>query len=142
MAHCGAAAMAAMMLAACAISSHQLIGTPRPPLSADQVQLYTETPARRFEQIAVLRASSKRAFALSYEAKAEVVVQRLKEEAAKVGANGVLLRGISDEPGASVGTNVGTNYEGPRGTIDVGVGTSTMLMSRYGSAIAIYVAPD
>jgi hypothetical protein len=53
----------------------------------------------------------------------------------------VLLEGISDEPGAAIGTDVGHSYEGPRGTIDLGVGVSTLTLQRYGRAIAIYL-PD
>jgi hypothetical protein len=125
-------------LAAC-VSSHQLIGAARAPIPADRVQLYTEAPLRPYERIAVVSASSKRSFSFTFEGKAEVVVRRLKEEAGKLGANGVLLEGITDESGGAVGADVGTAYEGPRGTIDVGVGASTLMLQRYGRAIAIYL---
>ena len=125
-------------LAAC-VSSHQLIGTARAPIPADQVQLYTETPLRPYERIAVVSASSKRSWSFTFEGKAQVVVRRLKEEAGKLGANGVLLEGISEESGAAIGTDIGRSYEGPRGTIDVGVGVSTLTLQRYGRAIAIYL---
>jgi hypothetical protein len=125
-------------LAAC-VSSHQLIGTAREPVSADRVQLYTEAPHRPYERVAEVRASSKRSWSFTFEGKAEVVVRRLKEEAGKLGANGVLLEGISDDPGAAIGADVGTGYEGPRGTIDVGVGASTLMLQRYGRGIAIYL---
>jgi hypothetical protein len=115
---------------------------PRAATSPDQVQLYTETPSRPFLRIALVSASSRRSWSFSYEGKAEAVIRRLKVEAAKVGANGVLLQGISEESGGAVGTEVGTNYEGPRGTIDVGVGATTFLTSRHGSGVAIYIAPD
>jgi hypothetical protein len=128
-------------MAACA-SSHQLIGSTRPPISPDQVQLYLEAPAQPYAQIAVLNASSKRSFAFTSLGKGDVVVRRLKEEAAKLGANGVLLQGITDESNGSIGTDVGTNYEGARGTIDVGVGASSLMLQRYGRGIAIYVAPQ
>ena len=87
-------------LVACVSSSHQLIGTVRAPVPADEVQLYTETPLRPYERIALVSASSKRSMSFTFEGKAEVVVRRLKEEAGKLGANGVLLEGISDESGA------------------------------------------
>jgi hypothetical protein len=125
-------------LAAC-VSSHQLIGAARAPIPADQVQLYTETPLRPYERIAVVSASSKRSWSFTFEGKALVVVRRLKEEAGKLGANGVLLEGITDESGAAIGTDIGRSYQGPRGTIDVGVGVSTLTLQRYGRAIAIYL---
>ena len=133
-----AAMMSSVCLAAC-VSSHQLIGTARVPVSADRVQLYTEAPPRPYERIAVVSASSKRSWSFTFEGKAEVVVRRLKEEAGKLGANGVLLEGISDEAGAAIGADVGSAYEGPRGTIDLGVGASTLTLQRYGRAIAIYL---
>jgi hypothetical protein len=135
---CAAVMTPCFCLAAC-VSSHQLIGTAREPISADRVQLYTEAPPRPYVRIAVVNASSKRSWSFTFEGKAEVVVRRLKEEAGKLGANGVLLEGISDESGAAVGAAVGSAYEGPRGTIDVGVGASTLLLQRYGRGIAIYL---
>ena len=125
-------------LAAC-VSSHQLIGTAREPIPTDLVQLYTEAPLRPYERIAVVSASSERSWSFTLEGKAEVVVRRLKEEAGKLGANGVLLDGISEESGPAIGADVGTGYEGPRGTINVGVGASTLMTQRYGRGIAIYV---
>ena len=133
-----AAMMSWVCLAAC-VSSHQLIGTARVPVSADRVQLYTEAPLRPYERIAVVSASSKRSWSFTFEGKAEVVVRRLKEEAGKLGANGVLLEDISEQPGVAVGADVGTGYEGARGTIDVGIGASTLLSQRYGRGIAIYL---
>jgi hypothetical protein len=130
-----------LVLAAC-VSSHELIGNARAPISPDRVQLYLEAPAQPYERIAVLTASSKRSFSFSSQGKADAVVRRLKEEAAKLGANGVLLQSISDESGASIGTAVGTGYEGPRGTIDLGFGASTLMLQRYGRGIAIYLDSD
>jgi hypothetical protein len=128
-------------LAAC-VSSHRLIGTARAPVPADQVQLFTETPSRPYERIALVSASSKRSFAFSFQGKAEVVVRRLKEEAGRLGANGVLLEGIGEKAGMAVGTDLGTYYEGPRGTVDVGVGASALLGERYGSGVAIYLPSE
>jgi len=125
-------------LAAC-VSSHQLIGSAREPISADRVRLYTEAPLRPYERIAVVSASSKRSWSFTLEGKAEVVVRRLKEEAGRLGANGVLLEGISEESGPTIGAAAGTGYEGPRGTINVGVGAATLMTQRYGSGIAIYL---
>ena len=112
------------------------------PVPADQVQLYTEAPHRPYERIAIVSASSKRSLSFSFEGKAEVVVRRLKEEAGKLGANGVLLEEISDESGAAIGADVGTLVRGParhhrcrRQRLDA------HCCKRYGRAIAIYL-PD
>ena len=129
-----------LVLTGCA-SSYQLIGRTRPPLVPEQVQLYLEPPKRQYEQIAIIKTSSKRSFAFTSQGKAEVVVKRLKLQAAKLGANGVLLKQITDESEESVAAGAGTSYEGPRGTVDVGVSASMLLMKRYGHAIAIYLPP-
>ncbi len=136
-----AALIAATLGVAACVSSRQLIGDARPPLPPERVQLYLEAPARPYERIAVLTASSKWSFSFSSQGKGDAVIRRLKQEAAKLGANGVLLQGISDEPGASVGTALGTGYEGPRGTVDLAFGASTLMLQRYGRGIAVWIPP-
>jgi hypothetical protein len=128
-------------LAGCA-SSYQLIGQARPPIRPDQVKLYLEPPKREYQQIAIIKTSSKRSFSFTSQGKAEVVVKRLKAQAAKLGANGVLLKQITDEPDETLSAGVGSSYEGARGTVDVGASASALLMKRYGHAIAIYLAAD
>ncbi|HTB28281.1 MAG TPA: hypothetical protein VK715_04945 [Steroidobacteraceae bacterium] len=137
--------MAASNLAGCISSrdlkSHELLGGARPALPADSVQLYLEPPSRRYVEIAVLHSSSRRSWSFTAQSKADVVVRRLKEEAASLGANGVLLQEIADRPGTAVDTDLGANYMGPRGTVDLGIGVSAVTLQRYGSAIAIYLPP-
>jgi hypothetical protein len=137
----GAALAPWFCLAACVSSHHELVGTARAPIPADQVQLFTEVPSRPYERIALVSASSKRSFSFSFEGKAEVVVRRLKEEAGRLGANGVLLEGISEESGGAIGADLGTHQESARGTIDVGVGATTLLLERSGRGVAIYLPP-
>jgi hypothetical protein len=43
-------------------------------------------------------------FAVTAQGKTNVVMDRLKAEAAKLGANGILLEGVGDQAGGSVGT--------------------------------------
>lgn len=139
---CAGALALTLLVAGCA-SSYELIGKVRPPIPPGQVQLYLEPPKREYQQIAIIKTSSKRSFSFSSQGKAEVVVKRLKAQAAKLGANGVLLKQITDEPDdAVVVAGAGTSYEGPRGTIDLGVSASALLMKRYGHAIAIYLPAD
>lgn len=123
------------------LRSHELIGGARPPIAPDAVQLYLEPPSRQFEQIAILYSSSRRSWSFTSQAKADVVVRRLKEEAASLGANGVMLREITYQPGTAIDAGAGTNYLGPRGTVDLGIGVSTFTVRRYGRAIAIYLPP-
>jgi hypothetical protein len=137
--------MAAGIMTGCVTShdlrSHELIGNARAPIAPDSVQLFLEPPARRYEPIAVLRSSSRRSWSFTSQSKADVVVRRLKEEAASLGANGLLLDEIVQRPGANVGARVGTNYVGSRGTAEFGVGIAMPTEQRYGSGIAIYLPP-
>jgi hypothetical protein len=130
-----------LLLTACVTTSHVLLGQARAPIRPDEVQLYLEPPAKAYEKIAALDTSSKRSWSFSSQGQADVVIRRLKEEAAKLGANGVLLQGITDEPGTTVATGVGTQFYSARGTIDLGLSGSGILSNRFGRGIAIYLDP-
>jgi len=129
---------AAAMSTAC-VTSHVLVGQARTPILPSQVQLYLEPPAGKYEQIAVLDTSSKHSFSFTAQGKTEVVIRRLKEEAAKLGANGILLQEIADQPVGSVGTGVGTDFTGAHGSISLGLSGSGLLLQKFGSGIAIYL---
>src|ERR1700678_4608510 len=93
-----AACMLIAVLAGCASSSQVvLVGAARPAISPDQVKIYLEPPDTTYEQIANLAASSEGSFAITAAGKMDKVVERLKRQAAKLGANGLLLHGIGDQ---------------------------------------------
>ena len=131
-------AIALCGLAACA-TSHVMIGKARPPISPDSVQLYTRPPDRPYEEVARIETSSQGAFAFGSQAKTDAVIHRLKAEAAKLGANGVLLEGMGDQPSGSVGTGGGsTSYSG-RSAVGGGIGINVGLTRKVGGGLAIYV---
>jgi hypothetical protein len=134
-------AAAALLLAGC-VTSHVLVGKARAPIPPDQVQLFLEPPKIPYEQIAVLNTSSKHSLTFTAQGKSEVVIKRLKEEAATLGANGLLLQEITDEPMGSFDTGVGTEFSGARGTVDLGIGGSALMLQKFGRAIAIYLEPS
>jgi hypothetical protein len=72
------------------VTSHVMVGQARPPISPDLVQIYLHPPANKYVEIALLDTSSKGAFASSAQGKTDAVMERLKGEAAKLGANGIL----------------------------------------------------
>ena len=133
-------AAAATLLTACATSSHVLTGTVRPPISPDQVKVYTQPPPV-FEEIARLDSSSGGSFSFGAQAKTDKVIERLKKEAAKLGANGVLLQGISDRPSGSIGTGFGSGSASANSAVGVGFGTSVATYEKEGLGLAIYVPP-
>ena len=78
----------------------------------------------------------------SAQGKLDAAISRLKEQAAKVGANGILLNTISDEVGGGISFGVGTgSYSGGSGG-SVGVGTSSASTYKIVTAVAIYVTDD
>ncbi|MBS0217366.1 MAG: hypothetical protein JSR63_04195 [Proteobacteria bacterium] len=132
----------ALGLAGCATSSHVLTGVARPAITPDQVKLYSEPPQGRYEQIAVIDAISSQSFAFSSQQKTDKVIARLKEEAAKLGANGIILQGIASETtGGGTGVSVGGYGGGGRVGIGTGVGVSIPSTRKNGNALAIYVYP-
>jgi hypothetical protein len=134
-------AIALCGLAACA-TSHVMIGKARPPTSPERVQLYTRPPEMPYEEIARIETSSQGAFAFGAQAKTDAVIHRLKVEAAKLGANGLLLEGMGDQPSGSVGTGGGsTSYSG-RSAVGAGIGVNVGLTRKVGGGLAIYVQPQ
>ncbi len=135
-----ALALAASALAACAPSTHVIVGEVHPPTTPDQVKVYSHPPAN-FQEIAILDASSKSAFGPGGQKSVDKVIERLKLEAAKLGANGLILEGFSDAETGSVGTGVGSDSYGEHSSVGVGVGGSLGIFKKTGHGEAIYVPP-
>ena len=131
---------AALILAAlsgCA-TSHVMVGQARPPISPDQVQVYLHPPAGKYVEIALLDTSSKGTLVVGAQAKTNVVINRLKAEAASLGANGIILQGVGD---IAVGT-VATAYGTGTSNAAYGFGSSATVFNKKGDGLAIYVEPD
>ena len=128
-----------LLLGGCA-SSHVMIGEVRPPISPDQVKLYLHPP-EKYEEIAIIDASSRHSIVFTDQQKINRVIARLKEEAAKVGANGILIQGTGDEPAGEVSTGAGTATVSGHSAYGTGIGVSAGRIMKTGQGIAIYV-PD
>jgi hypothetical protein len=127
-------------LSACA-TSHVMMGQARPPISPDLVTVYFHPPQTKYDEIALIDTSSKGGFGFSAQGKTDVVIRRLKEEAAKLGANGVLLQGIGSESGGSISSGFGQASVSGNHAYGTGIGISGNVMNKAGSGIAIYVEP-
>jgi hypothetical protein len=132
---------AAAFLVGCAAESHVLVGTARPPISPDQVKIYVHAPAK-YEEIAIIDASSKGSPAFTDQQKMDKAIARLKDEAAKLGANGILLQGAGDQSAGAVGTGVGTATTTGHSTVGTGVGISAGIFFKSANGMAIYVPPE
>ena len=87
----GALMLSLGALSACA-TSHVMMGQPRPPISPALVQVYFHPPAAKYEEIAMLDTSSRGGFGFTAQGKTDIVINRLKEEAAKLGPMGSCCR--------------------------------------------------
>lgn len=125
-------------LCACA-SSHMLTGTPRPPISPDQVRFYLEPPPGGYEEIALLDVKSG-AFTYGEQNKTNAIQRRLREEAAKLGANGVIYGGSArGYGGGGMSVGAGGGSFGRHSYSGVGVGVNISPEQKYGRGTAIYV---
>jgi hypothetical protein len=132
---------ALLACAACSTSSHVLIGTARPPISPESVRVYLKPPPK-YEEVATINASSQGSLALTSQQNMDKAVERLKAEAARLGANGVLLQGVQDTQSGSIGAGGGGASYGPNSASGVGVGGSFAITSKLVQGLAIYVPPQ
>lgn len=132
----------ACFLAGCASSSSRLVAPARPGIDPVEVQIY-RTPPRHYEEIALLDATSgARFFHGTPQGEAEAL-HRLREEAAKVGANGVLLTLVGDRSRGALGVGVGgggistghRNFVAGGGSVSGGA----PIVQNAAQGIAIYV---
>jgi hypothetical protein len=131
----------AIGLAACAPSSHILVGAARPPISPSVVKLYLQPPPS-FQEVAILNASANSMFGTGGQGSVDKVIQRLKEEAAKLGANGIILEGMSDRVTGSLGGGSGSSSYSGNSAVGVGVGGSLGIFKKTAQGRAIFVSPD
>lgn len=131
-------ALVTLLLASCGATSHILVGTKRPPISPKLVKLYIRPPAK-FEEVAMLTASSKNSWAATDQGKMDIVIERLKEEAALLGANGVLLQGTGSESGGAVMTGFGSASAYGNTAYGYGTGFAIPVRHKAGKGVAIYV---
>ena len=87
------------ILKACYPVSHVLVGETQSPIDYINVKVYYDYPDA-YEKIAIIEASSDLAFKdfsidFTHQQKTNKALDRLKKEAASLGANGILLRNIS-----------------------------------------------
>jgi hypothetical protein len=125
-----------LALASCASTHKTMLGAARPAIAVEQVRVY-QAPPRRFEEIAQLEARSGTGFGTQGQTNA--AIERLRREAAALGANGVLLLGV-DTVGSPVSLGVGAGSFGRRSGVSAGAGVPTA--QRRAAGIAIHVIED
>lgn len=128
-----------LALAACA-SSHILTGTPRAPIDPAQVRIYYGPPPGAWEEIALLETSSG-AFTYGEQNKTDSVLDKLRREAASLGANGILFQGTEDGyGGGGVSVGAGGGRVGGSSFSSGGVGVNISPRQKHARGVAIWVA--
>ena len=119
-------------------SSAVLVGEKRSPTKVEDIVVYL-TPPPKYEEVAILQAEAGHDFR-STKDNMDSAVARLKEEAAKAGANGIILNNVGRRDGNSVAVATGnsTSIGG------VTSGTGVLMMPKGNgyqtiSGIAIFV---
>jgi hypothetical protein len=125
--------LATLLITGCAATqtSHVLIGTARPAIKPDQVQIYIRPPSH-YEEIALLHTDSQWDGKFTARGHSDAVIKRLQHEAAKLGANGILLENFGDQTIGTIssyGTGTSIGYSAPIGV-------------KQGGGLAIYVSPS
>ena len=94
-------------LLGCATGSSVVTGNVRSPIDPALVKVYLDPPPE-YETIGLVEASSD--VELSSQAAQDRVIAELRRQAARLGANGVILGGISTQTGGSSGYYSGGVY--------------------------------
>lgn len=123
-------------LAGCASSSKVMVGAARPAIDPALVQIYSTPPAGAVD-IAQLEASSAAGFGT--QGQTDAALARLKQEAAKLGANGVVLIGVSSQRSGG-GVSLGGGSYG--GHVGGGLGIGIPTTQKRAAGMAIWVPPN
>jgi hypothetical protein len=116
-------------------TSHVVVGKTRPATDPDQIKVFL-SPPKRYETIAIVSSDSNGSFRFGAQGKVNAALNRAKKDAAKLGANGLLLQGLGESGGVTVGEAVTSGAN----TSFVGVSGGGLIKTV--SVIAIYVVEE
>jgi len=128
-------AVLSLAFAGCTLTggSTVVVGNAHPPIDPAQVRLYVDLPVR-YEKLALLSADSRNAFA-SEQNLSDAAISRIKQEAARVGANGVLIEGMGNYEIGSSGAIVAVSRS-------TAIGVASVRTGKQVTGVAIFVPPN
>ncbi len=133
--------VAILSVTGCASQSHVVVGTVRAPIAIEQVKIYL-VPPKKFEQVAILDASSRGSFAFTDQQKMDTAILGLKTQAAKLGANGILLQSAGDQSAGAVTTGFGSSTVSGHNAFGTGFGVASNVFFKSATGTAIYVTEE
>lgn len=98
--------LAACLISACGPTRTVMVGQPRPAISPQSVRIY-DVPPRHYERIAIINSSGGTRWIFPDRPSLDTAIGRLREEAAGLGANGVLLQQVYDESAGGLSIGIG-----------------------------------
>lgn len=92
------------LLASCASSTVLMMGQAHPRIAPETVTLYSAPPAH-YEVVAIIQAHSNGGW--TDQGKLDNALDELKSQAAKIGANGLLIEGMGETSNGAVAVPIG-----------------------------------
>jgi hypothetical protein len=96
----------------CSTGSAVITGQKRPPISPESVHLYSSPPQQPYEEIGIISANSYWSWAWNEQAKMDTATREIRVKAAKLGANGIILKSLGSEPITGAGMSLGSGLYG------------------------------
>ena len=120
-----------------------MIGAAQTPTDPAQVRIFLHPPAD-YEEIAMVSANSRGSFRWSLQGNTDLALERLKEEAAKLGANGLLNLTFGEALGAApvLGTGLAYGWGGYPTGYGLGASVGVPAPVKSASALAIRTKSD
>jgi len=128
---------AACLIFGCATRSI-IVGRPRAPISPAVVRVY-QVPPRHFERIAIIDSPAGTSWIFPDRPSMELGISRLREQAAALGANGILLQRVYDVSAGGLAIGGGGFGYGGHGFYGGGGSIGGPLINHRVQAVAIYV---
>ncbi len=85
-----------------------MVGTARPPTNPSTVRIF-HTPPANHEQIALVQSDNLGTSGFTQQGRVNSAMKRLRENAARFGANGIILKGIEDGGGPTMVSGYSAN---------------------------------
>lgn len=128
------------LFTSCSSTAHVVVGSTRPATAPSAIRTFL-TPPKKYEVIAIVTSDSNGSFQFGAQGKVDAALNRARKDAAKLGANGLLLQEMGESGSVTIGSgsanafangNVATSY----GT---GIGVTAGGLVKTVRVLAIYV---
>lgn len=117
-------------------STHVMVGTARPPTDPDSVRIF-HTPPAKYEEIALIESDNLGTSGFTQQGRVNSAMKRLRENAASLGANGIILQSVRDAGGGGVTSG----YVAPNGAYTATTVPTGHLVKKV-SGVAIHVTKE